>query len=73
MKILHGLAISPGTDPENGDLIYFTPWGNIGFYYDADGIGYSDQTCTSGPTKPAAASRSRPRGWSLGASTARSP
>lgn len=35
---------TPGSDPENGDLIYFTPWGNIGFYYDADGIEYSDQT-----------------------------
>lgn len=35
---------TPGSDPEDGDLIYFTPWGNIGFYYDADGIEYSDQT-----------------------------
>ena len=35
---------TPGSDPENGDLIYFTPWGNLGFYYDAAGIGYSDQT-----------------------------
>ena len=35
---------SPGSDPENGDLIYFVPWGNIGFYYNASGIGYSDQT-----------------------------
>ncbi|WP_087096541.1 cyclophilin-like fold protein [Nocardiopsis sp. JB363] len=35
---------SPGSDPEDGDLIFFVPWGNIGFYYDADGIGYSDQT-----------------------------
>lgn len=35
---------SPGSDPEDGDLIYFVPWGNIGFYYDTDGIGYSDQT-----------------------------
>jgi hypothetical protein len=35
---------SPGSDPEDGDLIYFIPWGNIGFYYDAAGIGYSDQT-----------------------------
>lgn len=35
---------SPGSDPENGDLIYFVPWGNLGFYYNADGIGYSDQT-----------------------------
>lgn len=35
---------SPGSDPENGDLIYFIPWGNIGFYYNTAGIGYSDQT-----------------------------
>ncbi|UYO97248.1 cyclophilin-like fold protein [Microbacterium sp. M28] len=35
---------SPGSDPADGDLIYFTPWGNIGFYYDTSGIGYSDDT-----------------------------
>ena len=35
---------SPGSDPENGDLIYFVPWGNIGFYYNAAGIEYSDLT-----------------------------
>jgi hypothetical protein len=35
---------SPGSDPEDGDLIYFTPWDNLGFYYDASGIEYSDQT-----------------------------
>ena len=35
---------SPGSDPEDGDLIYFTPWGNFGFYYNASGIGYSDMT-----------------------------
>jgi hypothetical protein len=35
---------STGSDPENGDLIYFAPWGNLGFYYDTDGIGYSDAT-----------------------------
>lgn len=35
---------SPGSDPEDGDLIYFVPWGNLGFYYNTDGIGYSDQT-----------------------------
>ncbi len=35
---------SPGSDPQDGDLIYFTPWGNLGFYYDASGIGYSDAT-----------------------------
>lgn len=37
-------AGSPGSDPENGDLIYFTSWGNLGFYYNADGVGYSDST-----------------------------
>jgi hypothetical protein len=35
---------SPGSDPENGDLIYFTSWGNLGFYYNAEGIEYSDAT-----------------------------
>ncbi|MCP2179094.1 hypothetical protein LY12_000356 [Prauserella alba] len=33
-----------GSDPEDGDLIYYTPWGNIGFFYDASGFGHSDQT-----------------------------
>ncbi|WP_404287931.1 cyclophilin-like fold protein [Glutamicibacter arilaitensis] len=35
---------SPGSDPVDGDLIYFKPWGNLGFYYNTSGIGYSDQT-----------------------------
>lgn len=35
---------SPGSDPEDGDLIYYVPWGNIGFYYNANSIGYSDDT-----------------------------
>jgi hypothetical protein len=35
---------SPGSDPKDGDLIYFIPWGNLGFYYNAEGIGYSDAT-----------------------------
>ncbi|MFF4621829.1 cyclophilin-like fold protein [Nonomuraea jabiensis] len=35
---------SPGSDPEDGDLIYFVPWGNLGFYYNTAGIGRSDQT-----------------------------
>ena len=30
--------------PEDGDLIYYIPWGNLGFYYNTAGIGYSDQT-----------------------------
>ena len=37
-------AGSPGSDPEDGDLIYYIPWGNIGFYYNTAGIGYSNQT-----------------------------
>ncbi|HEU4324531.1 MAG TPA: cyclophilin-like fold protein [Roseiflexaceae bacterium] len=37
-------AGSPGSDPEDGDLIYYVPWGNLGFYYNTAGIGYSDQT-----------------------------
>src|SRR5688500_18155429 len=39
---------SPGSDPEDGDLIYYIPWGNIGFYYDTAGIGYSDDTIQLG-------------------------
>lgn len=35
---------SPGSEPEDGDLIYYVPWGNIGFYYNTADIGYSDQT-----------------------------
>lgn len=42
---------SPGSDPEDGDLIYFVPWGNIGFYYNTAGIGYSDQTIHIGTYK----------------------
>lgn len=26
---------SPGSEPDNGDLIYYKPWGNLGFYYNA--------------------------------------
>lgn len=35
-------AGSPGSDPEDGDLIYFVPWGNLGFYYNTAGVGHSD-------------------------------
>ena len=35
-------AGTPGSDPDDGDLIYYAPWGNLGFYYDAAGFGYSD-------------------------------
>ncbi|MEU8609714.1 cyclophilin-like fold protein [Actinoplanes sp. NPDC048791] len=46
---------SPGSDPEDGDLIYFVPWGNLGFYYNADGIGYSDATIHLGKYNATAA------------------
>jgi len=42
---------SPGSDPEDGDLIYFAPWGNLGFYYNTAGIDYSDQTLHIGTYK----------------------
>ncbi|WP_238009878.1 cyclophilin-like fold protein [Dactylosporangium sp. AC04546] len=35
-------SATPGSDPQDGDLIYFVPWGNLGFYYNTDGIGHSD-------------------------------
>jgi hypothetical protein len=28
---------SSGSAPRNGDLIYYKPWGNIGFFYTAGG------------------------------------
>ncbi len=39
---------SPGIKPENNDLIYYTPWGNLGFYYNTDGIGFSEQVIRIG-------------------------
>jgi hypothetical protein len=33
---------STGSSPANGDLTYYVPWGNLAFFYNADG-GYSDQ------------------------------
>ena len=35
---------SKGSEPVDGDLIYFKPWGHVGFYYNTAGTGYSDQT-----------------------------
>lgn len=45
------LSGSPGSDPEDGDVIYDVPWGNIGFYYNTAGIGHSDQTIHLGTYK----------------------
>lgn len=39
---------SPGSNPEDGHLIYFVPWGNLGFYYNASGINFSEQTIHMG-------------------------
>ncbi len=39
---------SPGSKPESDDLIYYAPWGNLGFYYNTDGIGFSDQVIRIG-------------------------
>ena len=39
---------SPGHDPEDGDLIYFAPWGNLGFYYNTEGIGHDDRVIQLG-------------------------
>lgn len=35
---------SPGSDPEDGDLIYYAPSGNIVFYFNISRVGDSDQT-----------------------------
>jgi hypothetical protein len=40
----------PGSDPEDGDLISYIPWSNLGFYYDASGIGFDDQVIHLGTT-----------------------
>jgi hypothetical protein len=35
-------SASAGHDSEDGDLIYYAPWGTLGFYYNAYGIGHDD-------------------------------
>lgn len=32
---------APGSTPQNDSLIYYKPWGNLGFYYNATG-GHDD-------------------------------
>ena len=41
---------STGGAPANGDLIYFVPWGNLGFFYDAErrDESYDDQVIPIG-------------------------
>lgn len=38
---------SSGSAPRNGNLIYYVPWGNLGFFYNADG-GHDDNVITIG-------------------------
>lgn len=40
-----------GMTPENGDLFSYRPWGNLGFFYDADGLGHSDDLVRIGATE----------------------
>ena len=56
-----------GHDPENGDLIYYVPWGNLGFYYNAAGIEFDEKSSSSAGTKP------HPNNSSGSTATSRSP
>ena len=38
---------SPGSAPGDGTLVYYKPWGNLGFYYNATG-GHDDNLITLG-------------------------
>jgi hypothetical protein len=38
------IRVPPDPTPEDGDLIYYKPWQNLGFNYSTSGIGHSDQT-----------------------------
>ena len=38
---------SSGSAPRDGDLIYYRPWGNIGFFY-TDGDGHDDNVIPIG-------------------------
>ena len=44
---------SPGSAPTNGTLIYYTPWGNLGFYDNASG-GHDDNLITLGTVESGA-------------------
>lgn len=33
---------------ENGDFMYFVPWGNLGFYYNAEVIEFNDSVVLIG-------------------------
>lgn len=39
-----------GITPRAGDLFSFMPWGNLGFFYEAEGLGHSDDLVRLGTT-----------------------
>jgi hypothetical protein len=41
-------VVQSGHDPENGDFIYYVPWGNVGFYYNAAGIQFDNDVVLIG-------------------------
>lgn len=41
---------APGITPQAGDLFSYMPWGNLGFFYDADGLGHDDDLVRLGTT-----------------------
>lgn len=41
---------SEGMAPRVGDLFSYKPWGNLGFFYDTDGLGHSDDLVRLGTT-----------------------
>lgn len=53
---------SPGSKPMDPDLIYCVPWGDVGFDYNAAGIGHSNQTIHLGTCKPSPALLEKPEG-----------
>ena len=41
-------VVESGHDSENGDFIYYVPWGNVGFYYNAAGIQFDNDVVLIG-------------------------
>lgn len=41
---------APGMTPQVGDLFSYKPWGNLGFFYNVDGLGHSDDLVRLGTT-----------------------
>lgn len=39
-----------GMTPQTGDLFSYMPWGNLGFFYDGDGMSHSDSLVRLGTT-----------------------